>query len=402
MAETAEGPAAAGGEVDDPRHLVQRYRRTLEGVVGIPATEGNTVDVLRNGVQIFPAMLEAIDQATETVDLLTYIYWTGDIAQRFADALCDRARAGVRVRVLLDAVGAATMNRDLVHSLEEAGCDVRWFRPPTTWKVWEIDHRTHRKVLICDEDVAFTGGVGIAEEWEGDARGPEEWRDTHVRVRGPAVDGLRAAFVSDWRETGAQLFDERDRFPEQPKPGGCVVQVIRCPAQVGYTDLATVFHTLIRRAQQRLHISTAYFVPDEELIAQLVEARSRGVEIDIIVPGPHPHTRIVQIAGEGEYGGLLEAGVRIWRFQPSMMHAKILTVDGAVACVGSGNMDQRSMRLNDEANLVVFDPPTVEVLDRHFAEDLAASEQVDPATWRRRGPVQRTEEAIVDLFDQKL
>src|SRR5680860_1404322 len=322
---------------EQTRQVVQHYRRTLEGLVGIPATEGNTVDVLRNGVQIFPAMLEAIGQATETVDLLSYIYWTGDIAQRFAATLCDRAQAGVRVRILLDAIGAARMNRDLVSSLEEAGCDVRWFRPPTTWKVWEVDHRTHRKVLICDEDVAFIGGVGIAEEWEGDARSPDEWRDTHFRVRGPAVDGLRA-----------------------------------------------------------------YFVPDDGLIAQLLAARERGVEIDVIVPGPHPHTRIVQIAGEGEYGALLEAGVRIWRYQPSMMHAKIMTVDGVVACVGSGNMDERSMRLNDEANLVVFDPPTVEVLDRHFAEDLAASKRVDPDGWSRRGGVQRAEEAVVDLFDHKL
>ena len=385
----------------DPE-VVQRYRRTLEGLVGIPATEGNRVDVLRNGEEIFPAMLQAIEQAAVTVDLLSYIYWAGDIAVRFAEALAARARAGVRVRVLLDAVGAARMNRDLVHALEDAGCDVRWFRPPTTWKLWEVDHRTHRKVLVCDEAVAFTGGVGIAEEWEGDARTPEEWRDTHFRVLGPAVDGLRAAFVSNWREAGGELFDQRDRFPEQPEAGGCVVQVVRCSAQVGLTDLATVFFSLLRRAQRQVRISTAYFVPDDGLTAELVAARERGVAVDIIVPGPHPHTRIVQIAGEGEYGPLLDAGVRIWRYQPTMMHAKVMTVDGVVACVGSGNMDERSMRLNDEANLVVFDSPTVAVLDAHFDEDLAVSELVDPEGWDERGLAQRAEEAVVDVFDQKL
>ena len=384
------------------QHVVQRYRRTLEGLVGVPATEGNRVDVLRNGDEIFPAMLEAIHHATVTVDLLSYIYWTGDIAIRFADALCDRAKTGVRVRVLLDAVGAARMNRDLVHALEDAGCEVRWFRPPTTWKVWEVDHRTHRKVLICDEEVAFTGGVGIAEEWDGDARNPDEWRDTHFRVVGPAVDGLRAAFVSNWREAGGELMDERDRFPDQPEAGGCVVQVVRCAAQVGLTDLATVFYSLLRRAERHVRICTAYFVPDDGLIGEFLAARERGVEIDVIVPGPHPHTRIVQIAGEGEYGPLLDAGVRIWRYQPTMMHAKIMTVDGVVACVGSGNMDERSMRLNDEANLVVFDPPTVGVLDEHFAQDLAVSERVDPETWRQRGLGQRAQEAVVDVFDQKL
>jgi cardiolipin synthase A/B len=206
--------------------LRQRYRRALEGLLGVPATEGNVVEVLRNGDQIFPAMLDAIRSATQTIDFATYVYWTGDIAREFAGALCDRARAGVRVRILLDAVGAQAMNRDLVADLEDSGAQVEFFRPPTTWKVWETNHRTHRKVLICDEDVAFTGGVGIAEEWTGDAQDPEHWRETHVRVRGPAVDGLRSAFVSNWAETGQELYDERDRFPEQPQGGGVTVQVV--------------------------------------------------------------------------------------------------------------------------------------------------------------------------------
>ncbi|MDQ3030384.1 MAG: phospholipase D-like domain-containing protein, partial [Actinomycetota bacterium] len=180
---------------------LRRYRRTLEGLVGVPATEGNQVDVLRNGDEIFPAMLQAIREATSTVDITTYVYWTGDIAKHFAKALSDRSRDGVRVRVLLDAVGAHAMSAELGEQMKDAGCHLEWFRPPTTWKVWETNNRTHRKVLICDEEVAFIGGVGIAKEWEGDARNPEEWRDTHLRVRGPAVDGLRAAFVGNWAET---------------------------------------------------------------------------------------------------------------------------------------------------------------------------------------------------------
>ena len=383
----------------DPVH---RHRRVLEGLLGVPATEGNEITVLRNGVEIFPAMLEAIRSATETVDLLTYVYWTGDIADEFAKALCDRGHAGVRVRLLLDAVGAARMNRQLLTELEDAGCDVRWFRPPTTWKVWELDHRTHRKVLICDEEVAFTGGVGIAEEWEGDARDPSEWRETHLRVLGPAVDGLRAAFVNDWFETGAQLFDDRDRFPEQPQPGSSVVQVVRSPAQVGWSDLGTVYGALIMMAQQRLRITSAYFVPEQLFVDHLVGAARRGVQVEILVPGEHTDKRVVQVAGEANYEPLLEAGVSIHRYGPTMLHAKVITVDGAVACLGSGNFDPRSLRRNDEANMVVFDPEVVAVLDEHFDGDLEVSEPVRPGSWQRRSVRQRVSEIATRPFHREL
>ncbi|CAN5860951.1 phospholipase D-like domain-containing protein [soil metagenome] len=387
---------------DPPGGTGRRYRRALEGLLGVPATEGNTVDVLRNGDEIFPAMLDAIRGAEHTVDLLTYIYWTGDIAIEFADALCQRASAGVRVRIILDAVGAAMMDRGLTDRLQKAGCQVEWFRPPTTWKVWEVDHRTHRKILVCDEDVAFTGGVGIAAEWEGDARNPDEWRDTHLRVRGPAVDGLRAAFVSNWMETDHPLFDERDRFPEQPQPGDVVVQVVICPAQVGWTDLGTAFAALIRLAERRLRITTAYFVPDERFRDLLVDAAQRGVEVEVLVPGPHADKRVVQVAGEADYEVLLDAGVRVFHYQPTMLHAKVMTVDGEVACVGSGNFDQRSMALNDEANLVILDQGVVAELDADYEQDRSRSEQIDPDRWEGRGGAQRAKEQASEIVDGKL
>jgi cardiolipin synthase len=386
----------------DLEHRLRRTRRTLEGLLGVPATEGNRVDVLRNGDEIFPAMLDAIHTATSTVDLLSYIYWTGDIAEAFADACCKRAKTGVRVRILLDAVGAMPMNRDLVHALEEAGCQVEWFRKPTTWKLWESNHRTHRKVLICDEHVAFIGGVGIAREWEGDARNPDEWRDTHVRLRGPAVDGLRAAFLANWAETGRPLFSDVDRFPEQPKPGRSTVQVVACPAQIGWSDLCTTLSALIMLAEHRVRITTAYFVPDDHFLGLLRETCARGIEIDVVVPGPHTDKRVVQIAGQADYEPLLEVGVRIWQYQPTMLHAKVITIDGLVASVGSANFDNRSLRTNDEANLVVFDPEVVRTLDRHFAEDIAHCELIDPERWQRRGPAQRVKETVTELFDEQL
>jgi cardiolipin synthase A/B len=389
-----------GSGVDEEH--VHRQRRALEALLGVPATEGNRLEVLRNGVQIFPAMLDAISSAQHTVDMLTYVYWTGGVAEHFASALAAAARRGVRVRLILDGFGAASMDRSLVNDMVDAGCLVEWFRPPTTWKLWEVDRRTHRKVLVCDEAVAFTGGVGIAEEWEGDARDPSEWRDTHVRITGPAVDGLRAAFVSDWMESGHPLFDDTDRFPEQPQDGEAVVQVLRSPAQIGWNDLALAFEALIRLATRRLRITSAYFVPDERFLDLLVDAAGRGVAVEILVPGEHAEHRIVQVAGEADYGPLLEAGVRIWHYERTMLHAKVLTVDGAVACVGSGNFDQRSMRLNDEANIVVLHPGTVDVLDGHFDEDLTSSREIDAASWAKRGPVQRAAEAASEIIDRKL
>lgn len=381
---------------------LQRYRRALEVLLGIPATEGNQIDVLRNGVEIFPAMLEAIRAAESTVDLTTYIYWTGDIANEFADALSERARAGVRCRILLDAVGAYAMNRDLADQMQDAGCILEWFRTPKRLRLREVNNRTHRKVLVCDEQVAFIGGVGIAEEWEGDARSPAEWRDTHFRVRGPAVDGLHASFVGNWAETGHPSFDEADRFPEQPKPGKAIVQVVNCPSQIGWSELQTAFDVLFRLAERRLRITSAYFVPDDGLRDRLCEAARRGVEVDVLVPGEHTDKRIVQAAGEADYTPLLEAGVRIWRYQPTMLHAKVITVDDLVACVGSANLDPRSLRQNEEANLVVLDPEFVAVLDRQFADDLAHSEPVDPDCWADRGGVQRLAETATELLDEQL
>ena len=391
-----------GSPREDPEHRLHRYRRTLEGLIGIPATEGNAIDVLRNGDAIFPAMLEAIRSTTSTVDLLSYVYWTGQVADDFAEACCDRARAGVRVRILLDAVGALQMNRELVHEMEEAGCELEWFRQPKTLKVWEANHRSHRKVLVCDEEVAFIGGVGIAEEWEGDARTPQEWRDTHLRVRGPAVDGLRAAFVTNWAETGRPLFSDVDRFPEQPQVGDSLVQVVSSPSQQGWSIMCSALAALIRCAEREVHVTTAYFVPDETFRDLLCETARRGVEVDVVVPGPHMDKRVVQVAGQADYSELLAAGVRIWQYQKTMLHAKIVTVDGLVGTIGSANFDQRSLRTNEEANAVVFDPRVVAELDRDFATDLANREQIDPERWEHRNVVQRVQEAATELFDEHL
>jgi cardiolipin synthase len=378
-------------------------RRGLEGILGVPATEGNTIEVLRNGVEIFPAMLESIAEARHTIDLLTFIYWQGTIGTRFAEALSDRARNGLRVRVLLDAWGAHPIEAASLAMMEEAGVRVCWFRPLARMPIGRTNHRTHRKVLIVDEEVGFTGGVGIADEWDGDALTSDEWRDTHFRVRGPAVDGLRSAFLDNWLEADDELFEEGvDRFPEQPQDGSTVVQAIRGASEVGWSDISTLFLALMQLAQERIRITTAYFVPDTQLNERICEAALRGVDIQILLPGPHADKRFVQLAGQSSFERLLECGVRIWQFQPSMLHAKVMTVDGQVANIGSANLNARSTELDEEVNLVCFDPVLVGRLDAQFEQDLERSVEMEPGRWGDRSLSQRAFERAAGILRHEM
>lgn len=370
-------------------------RRRLECLIGVHFTEGNAVDVLRNGDEIFPAMLDAIRGAEHTVDFLTYIYWKGRPAREFAEALAGRAVAGVRVRVLIDALGGWDIEDGLVDLMERAGVDVQWFRKPWLKSPFKQNHRCHRKVLVVDEAVGFTGGVGIAEEWCGDARDETEWRDTHFRVVGPAVDGLSAAFAQDWAETGAPLYDARDRFPGQPQPGEAAIQVVRGSASIGHDDLKRAWFVLLRSARRRLRLQTAYFAPEPALLAELRDAVTRGVEVDVMVPGPHWDKRVSQLAAEAVYAELTAMGVRVWSFQPSMLHAKVMTVDGLAAFVGSSNVNRRSLDHDEEVALVVLDRETVDTLERHFDADLERCRRIDLTRWENRSSGQKLLEAAV-------
>jgi cardiolipin synthase len=377
-------------ELDDRQH---RLRRILECLTGVAFTEGNQLTVLRNGDRIFPAMLSAVDEAERSVDLMTYVYWKGDIAERFADCLSAAARRGVRVRLLIDAVGGLQIEKGLVDRMDEAGVHVEWFRKPWLNSPLKQNHRCHRKVLVVDEDVAFTGGVGIAQEWCGDARDESEWRDTHVRVRGPAVDGLVAAFAQNWAESGRELYDDGDRFPQQPQAGSAVVQVVRGSASIGWDDLQTTFRVMLDSAQERLRLATAYFAPDEFFLDRLCAAAQRGVEVDVLLPGPHADKRACQLASEAAYDRLVTCGVRVWNFQPAMMHAKIMIVDGMAAVVGSSNFNRRSLDHDEEVLLVALDTEVARVLEEHFNADLERSEEIDLTRWRNRSRRQRVLEA---------
>ena len=388
------------GTLDERAH---ELRRRLEALLGIPASEGNRLTVLRNGDQIFPAMLEAIREAERTIDFLTFVYWRGDIAHEFAHALAERATHGVVVRVLIDAIGGRLIDSSLIEHMSDCGVRVEWFRKPLYISPLKQNHRTHRKVLICDERVGFTGGVGIAEEWCGDARDETEWRDTHVRVVGPAVDGLSASFAQNWAETGHPLIEQCRSFPEHElAPDGSVVQVARGSASVGWNDMATVFRVMIESAQERLRMVTAYFVPDDSFQRLLLDAVERGVEVDVMLPGPHADKRVCQLASESIYSDLVEGGVRIWAFQPSMLHAKVMTVDGIASVIGSANMNRRSMQLDEEVVLSVLDPDVAQQLDRDFDADLERCDRIEPRRWGDRPLHQKAQEKATTLIHRFL
>ncbi|MFF3017411.1 phosphatidylserine/phosphatidylglycerophosphate/cardiolipin synthase family protein [Streptomyces sp. NPDC057939] len=370
-------------------------RRRLERLIGIAATEGNSLVVLRNGDEIFAAMLAAIGAAEHTIDMMTFVYWRGEIAQRFAEALADRARRGVRVRLLLDGFGSRLIEQDLLNLMADAGAEVTWFRKPLHLSPLKQNHRCHRKVLVVDEETAFTGGVGIAEEWCGNARNADEWRDTHVQVRGPAVDGIAAAFAQNWAECHDTLFDDRDRFTEHAPCGGAVVQVVRGSASFGWQDMQTLMRVAIESAQHRFRLATAYFAPDAYFIELLCAAARRGVEVEILLPGPHTDKRVCQLAGQHFYADLLAAGVKIFQYQPTMMHAKVITVDRIAALTGSTNFNRRSLDHDEEVMLAVLDEDFTATLDAHFDDDLKVSEPIDEARWSRRTPAQRLRELAV-------
>lgn len=373
----------------------------LEQTIGRPFVEGNDVRILNNGVEIFPAMLEAIGTSKHRIDFCTFVYWTGDIATRFAAALAERARDGVQVRILLDSFGAKKMRKELLDMLSEAGVAIRWFRPLSNWQFWKIDKRTHRKLLICDDVVGFTGGVGIAEEWEGDARNPNEWRDIHVAIRGPAISGLQAAFMDNWNEAGAWELDDVVARPRR-QPADVSVQVLRASTTLGWTDMAGLLRTVVCLSSERLHIVTAYFNPDQVLVEQLLAAKSRGVDIRILVPGRYCDSRMSQLAGFESMCRLLQAGIRVWMYQRTMLHMKALTVDASLAVVGSPNLNYRSMGKDEECCVVLLSSELTAELDERFEDDCRFAVEQDAEEWASRGWWPRLKERCCRLIEEEL
>ena len=361
-----------------------QFRRSMGSLLGPPLVDGNVVTPLRNGHQIFPAMLEAIRGAQQTITFETFIYWTGSIGREFAEALSERAKAGVKVHVLLDWVGSRRMNADLLELMENSGVEIRRYHPPRWYSISRLNNRTHRKMLVVDGTVGFTGGVGIADQWLGDAEDKEHWRDSHFRLRGPAVLQMQAAFLDNWMKATGHVLHGAEYFPESSVVGDVTAQMFRSDPGEGSESVRLMYLLSIASARESLRIAAAYFVPDDLSIATIVGARKRGVMVQIIVPGPYIDTETTRKASRARWGKLLEAGVEIYEYQPTMYHCKVMIVDALWTTVGSTNFDNRSFRLNDEANLNVFDREFAASQIADFEMDLQRSRRVTLEEWQRR------------------
>ena len=390
--------AVQGGyAVGDPRFL------HVAGVLlGPPVVGGNRYRVLRNGDEIFPAMLDAIAGARRSVSFETYIYWSGEIGRRFADALAERARAGVPVHVLLDWVGSSKMDEALLDEMRRAGVQVLKYHPPHWSHLGRLNNRTHRKLLIVDGRVGFTGGVGIAEKWTGHAQDPDHWRDTHVRVEGPVAAQMQAVFLDNWIKSTGQVLVGDAYFPDIGPVGDGLAQVFSSSPTGGSESMELMMLLAITSAQRTIRISNSYFVPNELALKALTDARARGVKVQIIVPGPWIDTETVRSASRATWGRLLDAGVEIYEYQPTMFHCKVLVVDDYLVSVGSTNFDNRSFRLNDEANLNVYDAAFARQQSAIFEEDRARTKRVTRADWERRPWTERVQEQAAALLDGQL
>ncbi len=389
---------AEPGKAQDPSQAgADWWRRTLETALGPPFTTGNCVDLLQNGEEIFPAMLESIRAARRRIEFLTFVYWTGDIAVEMVEALSERAQAGVEVLILLDGFGARPMRKELVKDLQRAGCRIRWFRALPRWQVWQDDNRTHRKILVCDGAVAFTGGVGIASEWEGSADGPEHWRDNHFRIRGPAIRGLRSAFYGDWMEETGTIADLINDTDDVSEAGDVELQVVLSQAATGWNASARLQDALIQTARDCVRIQTPYLSLTATQTEALLDARDRGVSVEIMFPGPHQDKRVSELSASKEIVALLQSGVTVWRYQPTMLHSKLITADGEVASLGTANFNGRSIFKDNEVCVNVLDRRFTAMMDDVFEADRADCEKSTLGDWKSRGPFRRLGESFSRL-----
>ncbi|QSX78197.1 phospholipase D-like domain-containing protein [Agrilutibacter solisilvae] len=361
-----------------------QFRREMGVLLGPGITQGNTVKALQNGNEIFPAMLEAIRGAQRTITFETYIYWSGKIGEEFTQALCERAAAGVAVNVTVDWAGSIKMDQDLIERMEKAGVRVYHYRPLRWYNLGRINNRTHRKLLVVDGRVGFTGGVGIADQWMGQAQDPDHWRESHFRIEGPAVAQMQAAFNDNWIKTTGQVLNGADYFPALKPVNGMDAHLFIASPAGGSESMHLMYLMAIAASVQSIDLAASYFVPDDLAVRALLAARKRGVRIRILLPGEHIDSDAVRMASKAEWGPLLKAGVEISEYQPTMLHTKLLIVDREMVSVGSTNFDIRSFQLNDEASLNVYDHTFAEAMTQVFETDLKQSKQYTYALWEKR------------------
>jgi len=383
--------------VEDPQFL-----RTMGQLLGPGVVSSNHVIALHNGDQIFPAMLAAIASAQKTITFETYIYWSGEVGRKFSRALSERARDGVKVHVMLDSVGTGKIDGQYLEELKNAGVEVERYHPLRWYSLARINNRTHRKLLVVDGRIGFTGGVGIADLWQGNADAKDHWRDSHYQIEGPAVAQMQAAFTDNWIKSRAKVLFGSNYFPESKPAGVTWAQVFKSSRGEGSESVRLMYLLSIASATKNIRLQAAYFVPDELAIATFVAARKRGVKIEIIVPGPHTDAKIVQSASRSLWGDLLDAGVQIYEYQPTMYHCKVIIVDDVWVSVGSTNFDDRSFRLNDEANLNIYDAIFAREQVKVFEADKAKSRLMTRAEFKNRSKIRKFCDEIAGTFRRQL
>jgi cardiolipin synthase A/B len=365
--------------VSDPQ-----FRREMGVMLGPGLVPGNTVKDLENGDEIFPVMLEAIRSAERTVTFETYIYWSGEVGKQFAEALSERARSGVKVKVLIDWLGSAKMDDALLEQMKDAGAEVVKYRPLKWYNLGRINNRTHRKILVIDGKIGFTGGVGIADQWVGTAQDADHWRDLHFRVEGPVVWQFQAAFNDNWIKATGTVLNGPDYFPPLQFAGDMDAHMFIASPAGGSESMHLMYLMAIAASAESIDLQAAYFVPDDLIMKALLAARHRGVRIRILVPGKHIDSDTVRVASKAHWGELLLGGVEIYEYQPTMMHNEMLIVDREMVSVGSTNFDVRSFRLNDEASMNVYDREFAVRMTEVFEEDLKPTKRYTYETWKDR------------------
>jgi cardiolipin synthase len=383
-------------ELGDPS-----FYPTLQAYAGAPIVGGNAVTVLLNGEQIFPAIIEAIRGARTSIVYAQYYYEDGSAARAVAETLAERCQAGLPVHILLDGVGTLFMPAELRDLMSQAGCEVRSFRPVRPWTLDKANYRNHRRLLVVDGKIGFTGGSGVSQKWAGNGKLKDHWRDTDIRVEGPAAEWLQAAFVESWLEETGVALGGPSYFPRPNPPRGSVpVQVVRSSPASGQAAMYTTLLLALASARRSIRITNPYFVLDDAMKNALLARIRLGVTVEVLVPGAIDH-QIVRQASRAKWGDLLQAGVRIYEYKPALLHAKTIVIDSVWATVGSTNLDNRSFALNQELNVVTYDRGVAERLEAVFQEDLAHSGQVTYEQWQRRGLKARLFEwLVVPLRDQ--
>jgi cardiolipin synthase len=382
--------------VADPEFLP-----TLAGATGVPLVGGNRVDLLNNGREFYPAMLDAIRGAEASITVEAYIYWAGEIGRQFAAALAERSQAGVPVKILLDTVGSSTIGPEIVQILEQGRCQIAWYNPVRWYALGRFNHRTHRKSLIVDGRIGFTGGAGIADHWQGDAEDPDHWRDIQVRLEGPCVVPLQTGFAHNWGQTTGELIIGERFYPPIASAGALPAMTIMSSPEAGASTVRTMYYLAIAAARETIEIANPYFLPDVTVTEQLIEARRRGVRVRVMAAGIHNDNWVARQNSVRLYGPLLRAGVEILEFNRTMLHQKTMVVDGRWATIGTTNFDSRSFSHNEENNVCVYDPAWAGRLREIFDADVPGCLRIELSAWERRGIGRRVLETLASVLEEQ-